>query len=219
MSASHGWWCNSITYPTKCPGCGEPVFFFRCDHGSAVFFDALGEPWPEHDCETSWTRNLTRWQDSSGAINVELRPGVTVRRPPKGGIDAGVARKGERRTRQADPIKAIEPDGEAKRAIVGVLREKRVDVDVTAALKLPSASAMAAAFLGPLGNGRWGKVTVHTQSPSDALHSYTAWVPSEALSGLVCGNGSAVAVELRSVAVPVPGIGRFWVGRAFEVIG
>ena len=218
MSATHGWWCNSVTYPTKCPSCGDRVFFFRCDHGSAVFFDVLGEPWPEHDCETSWTRNLTRWKDSSGAINVELTPGVTVRRPPEGGIDAGVARKGKHRSQRPDPIKAIEPDSEAKCAIFGVLREKRVVVDVAVALKLPSASTMASAFLGPLGKGRWGKVTVHAQSPDeDVLHSYTAWVPSEALSRLVCGNGSVVAVDLRSVAVP--GVGRFWVGRAFEVIG
>lgn len=27
MSATHGWWCNTITYPTKCRGCGEPVFY------------------------------------------------------------------------------------------------------------------------------------------------------------------------------------------------
>ena len=180
MSATHGWWCNSVAYPTKCLGCSEPVFFFRCDCGSAVFFDALGEPWPEHDCETSWTRNLTRWKDSSGAINVELTPGVTVRRPPKGRIDASVASKGERRSRQPDPIKAIEPDGEAECTIFGVLREKRVEVDVAAALKLPGASAIAAAFLGTLGKGRWGKVTVHVSSPHhDVLHSYTAWVPGE----------------------------------------
>lgn len=218
MSATHGWWCNSVTYRTKCPNCSESVFFFRCDCGSAVFFDALGEPWPEHDCETSWTRNLTRWKDSSGAINVELTPGITVRRPPKGGIDADVALRGKSRSQRPDPIKAIEPDGEAERTIFGVLREKRVVVDVAKTLKLPSASTMAAAFLGPLGKGRWGKVTVHEQSSDeDVLHSYTAWVPSEALSRLVCDTGSAVAVDLRSVAVP--GKGRFWVGRAFEVIG
>lgn len=218
MSATHGRWCNAVTYPTKCPSCSEQVFFFRCDCNSAVFFDTLGAPWPEHDCETSWTRNLTRWKDSSGAINVELTPGVTVRRPPKGGIDAGVARKGERWRRRPDPIKAIEPDGETELTIFGVLREKRVSVDVGATLKLPSVSTMAAAFLGPLGKGRWGKVTVHMQAPRrDMLHSYTVWVPSEALSELVCGNGSAVTVDLRSIAVP--GRGRFWVGRAFEVIG
>lgn len=44
------------------------------------------------------------------------------------------------------------------------------------------------------------------------LYSHTAWVPSDALSGLVRGNGSVVAVDLRSVTVPVPGIGRS--GRA-----
>lgn len=46
----HGWWCNAHTYPTHCKYCGAPVFFFTCDCGSKVFFDALGPPWPEHRC-------------------------------------------------------------------------------------------------------------------------------------------------------------------------
>ena len=150
MSATHGWWCNTVTFPTKCQSCSEPVFFLRCDHGSAVFFDALGEPWPEHYCETSWTRNLTRWTESSGTINVRLTDGVTVRRPPEGGIDAAVATKAKRRKQQPDPIKAVEPDGETDTTVVGVLREKHVQVDVVAALKLPEASGMVAAFLGRL---------------------------------------------------------------------
>ena len=218
MSASHGWWCNTVTYRTKCRGCGEPVFFFRCDCGSAVFFDALGEPWPEHDCATSWTRRLTRWKDSSGVINVKLLPGVTVRRPPRGGIDAAVATKAKRRSQRPDPIKAIEPDGEPNTTVVGVLREKHVEVDVATALKLPGASGMAAAFLGPLGKGRWGKVTVHSPSArEDVLHSYTAWVPADALSRLVGGKGSVVTVDLCSLTVV--GSGNFWVCKEFEVIG
>ena len=218
MSAAHGWWCNTVTYPTKCPGCGQPVFFFRCDHGSAVFFDDLGEPWPMHHCETSWTRNLKRWTDSSGAINVILTPGVTVRRPPQGGIDVAVATTAKRREQRPDPIKAVEPDGQANTTVVGVLREKRVEVDVAAALKLPRASGMVAAFLGPLGKGRWGKVTVHAPSSSeDVLHSYTAWVPADVLSSLGCGKGAAVTVGLYSVSVVRSGC--FWVCNMFELIG
>ena len=218
MSATHGWWCNTVTYPTKCSGCGEPVFFFRCDCGSAVFFDALGEPWPEHDCETSWTRGLVRWTDSSGTINVRLTPGVTVRRPPQGGIDAAVATKAKRRKQQPDPIKAIEPDGEANTTVVGVLREKRTEVNVATAVKLRGASGMVAAFLGPLGKGRWGKVTVHAPSArEDVLHSYTAWVPADVLSRLVGGTGAAVTVGLYSITVIDAGC--FWVCDTFEVIG
>jgi hypothetical protein len=35
--------------PTTCPRCGESVFFVRHNGGSA-WFDALGYPWPRHEC-------------------------------------------------------------------------------------------------------------------------------------------------------------------------
>lgn len=34
----------------KCPVCGAGVFFYANDHGSRVFFDDLGPPWPKHPC-------------------------------------------------------------------------------------------------------------------------------------------------------------------------
>ena len=46
----HGYGCNSKTYPIICKYCKQKVYFFSCDHGSRVFFDELGKPWPKHDC-------------------------------------------------------------------------------------------------------------------------------------------------------------------------
>ena len=34
----------------ECPVCGQRVFFYRNEHGSAVWFDDLGPPWPKHAC-------------------------------------------------------------------------------------------------------------------------------------------------------------------------
>lgn len=34
----------------NCPECGAEVFFFQNEHGSRVFFDELGPPWPKHPC-------------------------------------------------------------------------------------------------------------------------------------------------------------------------
>jgi hypothetical protein len=36
-----------------CPVCGQPVFFYQNEHGSRVFFDELGPPWPKHPCMSS----------------------------------------------------------------------------------------------------------------------------------------------------------------------
>jgi hypothetical protein len=34
----------------KCPVCGDAVYFYANEHGSRVFFDDLGPPWPKHAC-------------------------------------------------------------------------------------------------------------------------------------------------------------------------
>ncbi len=50
---------RSITIPNaSCPVCGKSVFFYQNAHGSRVFFDELGPPWPKHPCTDNgeWTR-------------------------------------------------------------------------------------------------------------------------------------------------------------------
>lgn len=34
----------------QCPVCGALVYFYANEHGSRVFFDELGPPWPKHPC-------------------------------------------------------------------------------------------------------------------------------------------------------------------------
>lgn len=35
---------------SRCPVCGEIVFFYQAPSGGRVFFDNLGPPWPKHPC-------------------------------------------------------------------------------------------------------------------------------------------------------------------------
>lgn len=42
---------HSLTIPNaSCPECGSKVFYYENEHGSKVFFDSLGPPWPKHPC-------------------------------------------------------------------------------------------------------------------------------------------------------------------------
>ena len=219
MNAQHGWWCNAVTWHTKCPSCRERVFFFHCDCGSKVFFDALGPPWPIHDCETSWTRDLVRNRDRLGAITVEITPGVTVRRAPEGSIHESVVSAAKRRQRQSDPIVAIDPAGAGEVRVIGVLRECRVVVDVARALKLSCPTAMMSGFLGRLGRGQWGKVTIHQQSPIEGvLHSYTAWVPNEILSAAKGTKDVGVTVRAGITSYSVRGVGSYWICDSYELV-
>ena len=42
----------------KCPVCSESVYYYQNEHGSRVFFDELGWPWPKHPCtdNSAWGR-------------------------------------------------------------------------------------------------------------------------------------------------------------------
>jgi hypothetical protein len=40
----------SITFPTQCRYCKEPIFLYANPNGAFVIFDKLGSPWPKHDC-------------------------------------------------------------------------------------------------------------------------------------------------------------------------
>ena len=39
----------AICYQTPCPACKEQVYYYQCGHGSKVWFEDLGHPWPQHD--------------------------------------------------------------------------------------------------------------------------------------------------------------------------
>lgn len=60
-----------------CPVCGADVFFFRNEHGSRVFFDELGPPWPKHPCTDQNAETVGN--GSVASIKVTLRHPEDVR--------------------------------------------------------------------------------------------------------------------------------------------
>lgn len=48
---------GTLVFNIRCPGCAKPVFFYQNEHGSRVFFERLGKPWPRHDCP-NWQRRF-----------------------------------------------------------------------------------------------------------------------------------------------------------------
>lgn len=158
--AVHGPWCGARTWPTQCPTCSEPVFFFMCNCGSKVFFDSLGDPWPRHDCDTSWTRSLPRTSSSRGTT-VHLSASVSVTRPTERfrvqNFDSQDLRP---TTRRREAITAIRPIRGARKDVVGLLRELDRQLSVVRALRLEETS-MTLALLGPMGAQPMGRITIH----------------------------------------------------------
>jgi len=218
--AVHGLWCGARAWPTNCPTCGHPVFFFMCDCGSKVFFDELGEPWPRHDCDTSWTRGIRRTTDSTGRVTAHLSSGVSVTRPPdEFSVDESVIVRarpvGGRR--RPEPIIAVEPDRDAVQEITGVLRELTRNAKPLKAFGLDE-STIGYGLLGIIGAQPVGRITVHTpDANSPQLLSYTAWVPTALIDEPRIER--AVTVSLVVQSVPIVGKGHAWYCPEFAMIG
>lgn len=219
--AVHGDWCGTRTWPTRCPTCATPVYFFMCNCGCKVFFDELGPPWPLHDCDTSWTRNLKKTTDRSGRITVELAPGISITRPPERdfGIDDTLAARARAssKAQKPDPFVAVEPRGEKSRLIIGVVREVAHDANPIKAMKLPD-TVMAHAMLGPIGAQAVGRLTIHAPSPAGGpQESITTWIPTALLSDSRIVRGITVAARVEGIHVAK--FGYTWFCDEFEVVG
>lgn len=48
-----------------CPVCGAHVYFYSNEHGSRVYFDEVGPPWPKHPCTDNYGSNMASGLTSS----------------------------------------------------------------------------------------------------------------------------------------------------------
>ena len=223
MTVVHGKWCGTRTWPTSCSSCSAEVFYFSCNHGSKVFFDDLGPPWPIHDCHESWARGLKRFTDDNGDTVVELKPGITVTRslakPASFEVQQSVVSEAlrKKKTRAPDPIVPVEPEREMAESHIGLLREMRPHVDPVKAFRVPD-TAMGRASLGSIGKQRMGRITVHVPYPDedDYVESFTSWVPARILQDPRVKRGVTVALDLKRIHIV--GRGYTWYCDSLKVV-
>lgn len=48
--ADRSWTACFVVPNASCPVCSAKVYFYKNEHGSRVYFDELGWPWPKHRC-------------------------------------------------------------------------------------------------------------------------------------------------------------------------
>jgi hypothetical protein len=193
------------------------VFYFSCECGSAVFFDELGEPWPIHDCDTSWARGLQRIRDPDGRITVRLSQYVTVtRRPQFTGIDPDLVARARRLDSTPPPIVAISATAGIRRDVLGILREIYRGRDPLKSFGLND-TAMSRAMLGRLGKQPVGQITVHAPSPETLQQeSFTAFVPSAVIADPRIDRGIAVLAQVTGVTVVDKAV---WFCDGLSVVG
>ena len=220
---THGLDCRTRTFPAGCSKCGDYVFHFSCSCGSKAIFNELGWPWPEHCCEFSrsdlkWARSRPRKKLGDGGVEVEISHGLTATRPPDTpatdwNIHPSVVavEKRNENSRRRNPIEAVPPGGDWDVEITGVIREVTRKRDVYEFLKMPR-TEMNKAFLGVLGTGEWGRVTIHVLE--DVIYSYTVWAPTALLNDVKTG----VAVLAEFIRLDIANKAREWVCKHVQTI-
>lgn len=213
---THGPLCETTTWPTDCPNCGQSVFYFSCTCGSGVFFDHLGPPWPIHHHGDSsdydpppWLVAVIRRINPDGDTIAELTQlGVSVIKPAHSAGNATSSPNPPRRdsSSKPPPIVAVPPGESEMREFTGMLREITRSVNPMPAFGYdddgPMAVAMTQAILGSRWVAKFGKITVHTpRSNSPQLESYTAWIPATLIKSPRIKPGITVSVTLTSVDI------------------
>ncbi|MEH0986270.1 hypothetical protein [Micromonospora sp. CPCC 205556] len=99
-----GW----ISPNARCPTCGAAVYFYANEHGSRVFFDDLGPPWPKHPCTDNPTRQVTavgnRQAPSVRDFSVTQRPSDVRDRRWKTHVVEGVTIEGGQSQITLEPL-------------------------------------------------------------------------------------------------------------------
>ena len=90
--APREWKYQDFTRSTRCPKCGQDVFFIR-HNGGSVWVDELGWPWPKHGCFdephtatsvfANWSVKASGFENSKLGVVTCIRPASTPNNPDK----------------------------------------------------------------------------------------------------------------------------------------
>ncbi len=199
MTATHGWWCNSSTYPTRCKYCGGQVFYFSCDCGSKVFFDDLGPPWPEHRCFEYLSAQYGRDFIANGMAIMMMTPGVEIGHR----IDADYISEVQEQVKNPVPpdILRQDPYDGVKTVEDGIVREIYLEVDLFKRLNIPRTS-IGVSLLGFLGKEKYGQVTIHTGGlGEEGRDSFTFLVKTKMLKRKSVIKGDYIICHLRGITI------------------
>ena len=226
MYATHGYWCNTKTFPLTCKFCGSRIYFFECDHESRVLFDSLGPPWPLHDCLMTASKISTsptndELYDALQRVEFSVRDDRTSGLLPglrsfSGRIDpAIVTRVGQSESRTRDTMR-VDPMGGEEAHIGTVTHLGRISLEKR--FGIVSDSMGARMIYDVLGSSDIAQVTILVDEfaldpDAEDLLSYTFWCSVGSLPESLAENDLIAATMS---PVDFMGVGMTWVASAVE---
>lgn len=215
-TASHGPWCNSRTIPMRCRYCKDQVFYFTCDHGSKVFFDSLGWPWPEHHCP-GYLASVY------GTVTIE--PALAARMIEPGYSTRGIAierkyaeqvRQQSERDRQAHRERVdMEPPRNSSLKDIGQIEDISNVVNVFKRFAVDPANLLGVALLGPLAKEPIQRIVIVVNDPDqEDLSCYKCYIAGSLLRNSGATRGDIIHFTIRSI--DTVGADRVWYCDSLE---
>ena len=222
----HGPSCNTITFPTRCSLCSTRVFYFSCDCGSKVFFEALGHPWPIHDClrrsgpvddTPSTYRPITGVSLYRGIDdNRGLLPGLV--HAPREPDPVAVGKLRESQNLARDTVR-MDPLGSIPVEITGVVQD-RVTPNLARRLGIHEGTIGYELLRKEIGSGDLVQLTVLVddlgQDPAAIdFQSYTIICKSRSVNHRIVAG---TIVQLKLVQMDILGRAPFWYSEQIDLI-
>jgi hypothetical protein len=208
---SHGWWCNSRTIPMRCRYCKDQVFYFTCDHGSKVFFDSLGWPWPEHHCP-GYLASVYGVETIELALAARMmEPGYTTRGKMVEREYAEQVRQQSQRDRQArrELVDMEPPHRNSSHKDIGQIEDISNVVNVFKRFDVDPENPLGVALLGPLAKEPIQRIVIIVNDPDQQdLSCYKCYVAGSLLRKTGAMRGDVVHFAIRSI--DTIGADRIW---------
>lgn len=197
---SHGPQCNSRTFPITCRFCNTAVYFFSCDHGSKVFFEALGAPWKIHQCaersiailgtdriNQAIADNMMSLKMSSGYISKVQKAEEKRRQNPK---------KDEREIHKQDTYPGLKTEE------YGIIRELILNVNIFKKLNIEDTPLWRNTLKGLVSEAQV-QITIHTGALGDEEdNSFTFLVKQKVIKQKALTVGDFVKCNLQGISIP-----------------
>ena len=186
---THGPSCVTKAFPIKCPTCASKIFFLQCNHGSKVFFDSLGAPWPIHLCFDSGELQtlIDDLTDINGMYHDEIADRIQeyINSTGESISEDSIRRIQERlgQARQVFRIIQVTPTTEIS-AITGTIRNIDKDINFFKRINLDK-NHISEQLLGVLGKEGFSSLMVREMVRElNIARDYTVFIPTALVAHL-----------------------------------
>lgn len=198
---THGPSCRTWSYQTACWDCGEAIHVLQCTCGSVVLLQAMGWPWPQHECRSHSPASgglggsgLSGWM----AVNKLRRLGIPITEAVMEKIfpeDSPASRDA-----RTDDTRKVEPLGHGAKDLLAVLRELKRTTRRT--VDIEDLPVMGKKLLGLEIHVRYWQVTL-IRNDIQPNESYTALIPDPLARTLKRGVMVAAKIVARGLGSQV----------------